>query len=300
MGVYNGGAFLEPQLESFAAQTHRNWRLIASDDGSSDDSWTVLDRFAARCGPGQVAVVKGPCKGFAQNYLSLLRGLPDAPGWIAFSDQDDVWLEHKLETGLRALEALGDAPAIHCGRRWVTATDLSGRRLSPDFRKAPGFRNALVQNIASGNTILANPAAAALLVQAARRTRTVIAHDWWAYQLVTGCGGTVLHDRAPLILYRQHVENVIGANDGAMARFRRIGMMLKGVFRDWNTVNLEALQAAEALLTPEARGLAEEMRRLRQNPSALARVRGVWRLGLYRQTLPGHAALYLAALLGKI
>lgn len=300
MGVYNGGAFLEPQLESLRGQSHANWRLIASDDGSTDDSQRVLDRFAQSCRAGQVVRVQGPGQGFARNYLSLLRNLPDAPGWVAFADQDDVWLDHKLKTGVTALAALGEGPALHCGRRLVVAGDLSQPRISPAFPKPPSFRNALVQNIASGNTILVNPAAAALLVAAARKTETVVAHDWWAYQLITGCGGAVLHDDRALILYRQHVENVIGANDGAMARLRRIAMMLRGDFRDWNGINLAALAAAKAALTPEASDLAQGMRQMRDARGALRRVRMLRELGLYRQTWPAHLALYLAAILGKL
>ena len=57
LATYNGEAFLEEQLESIAAQTHGDWRLIARDDGSADRTTEVMDAFRARH-PDKVVVVE--------------------------------------------------------------------------------------------------------------------------------------------------------------------------------------------------------------------------------------------------
>lgn len=300
MGVYNGGLYLEAQLESIAAQSHVNWRLIASDDGSSDSSHVVLANFAQRFEQGRVEIRQGPGCGFAQNYLAMIRALSPNPGWIAFADQDDVWLPHRLSSGVAALNASRAQCAIHCSRSWITRQDLSERRLSASRPKPPSFRNALVQNIASGNTILANGEAAGVIVAATRQIETVVAHDWWVYQIATGCGGVVVHEDAPGLLYRQHDENAIGANDSVRARMHRIKMMLSGKFREWNEVNLTALEQASDYLTPESYALVQGMAQLRKDPSPLSRLAALRALGLYRQTLPSQIALRLSALLGKM
>lgn len=298
MGLHEGAAHLREQLDSFAAQDHADWRLIVSDDGSRDQGPAILAAFAAGRAPGQVVGVRGPRQGFAANYLSMLAGLPDDPGWVAFSDQDDVWLPDRLSRGLAALS--GDGPALYCSRTWVTAADLSGRVPSPLFRRPPSFRNALVQNIAAGNTILLNPAAARLMVAAARLVPGVVAHDWWAYLLVTGAGGRVVQDPVPTLLYRQHAGNTIGSNAGWRARARRLRHVWAGGLRDWNDMNAAALQASAALLTPEARAILADWQLMRATTPAPLRLIRLARLRLYRQTVASAAVLWLAAATGRL
>lgn len=297
MGVYNGAAHLDEQLDSFAAQQGAGWWLIASDDGSADASRAILHRFAARFAPGRVSVVDGPHCGFAANYLSMLRRLPPDPGWLAFSDQDDVWLPDRLKLGMRALEDAA-GPALHASRTWVVSQDLGQRRLARGCPRPTGFAHALVQNVAAGNTILANPAAARVLVAAARRTEDVVAHDWWAYQIVTGAGGRMVFDDRPTVLYRQHGRNAIGANDGPRAKLARLRKLAAGTMAGWLDVNLAALEAAGPLLTPQSQAMVAELAALRRDPNPLARLRRARRLGLYRQTRSSTWALWLAAAAG--
>lgn len=297
MGVYNGGAHLQEQLDSFAAQRGAGWWLIASDDGSADDSRAILQRFAARLPPGRVTLTEGPHCGFAANYLSMLRRLPADPGWLAFSDQDDIWLPDRLRLGMDALQAL-QGPALHASRTWVATGDLTQRRLARGCPRPTGFAHALVQNVAAGNTILVNPAAARLLVAAAGRTDHVVAHDWWAYQIVTGAGGRMVFDDRPAVIYRQHGGNSIGANDGLRAKLQRLRKLAGGTMAQWLGVNLAALEAAGPLLTPQSRAMVAELAALRRDPNPLRRAARVRRLGLYRQTRSSTWALWLAAAAG--
>lgn len=300
MAVCNGGATLGAQLDSFCTQDHGNWSLIAGDDGSTDDSAAVIGAFARRARGHAVSLVRGPGKGSAMNFLSLLGRVADEAAFIAFSDQDDVWFPDRLGRGLAALDRVAaDCPALYCSRTVITDANLRPLRLSPARPRPPGFRNALVQNIAAGNTILLNAAAAALLRRAARRTENTVAHDWWAYQIVTGAGGRVLHDDAPTLLYRQHGVNQIGANDTARARLQRIGMILSGVYRTWTETNLKTLTACADLLTEEHLGLVKALAALRSG-AALGRVAALRATGLYRQTRLSTGALYAAALLNRL
>lgn len=293
MGLCQGEPYLREQLESIAAQDHTDWRLIVSDDGSRDEGRAILAAFAAGCAPGRVVSVSGPGRGFAANYMSLLANLSDDPGWVAFSDQDDVWLPDRLSRGLAALT--GDGPALYCSRTWVTAADLSGRMLSPLFRRPPSFRNALVQNVAAGNTILLNPAAARLMVASARVVPGVVAHDWWAYLLVTGAGGQVVQDPEPTLLYRQHGGNTIGSNAGWRARMGRLRQVWAGQLQEWGDTNAAALAASAVHLTPGARAILSDWQRMRATTPAPLRLIRLARLRLYRQTFASAAGLWFAA-----
>ena len=97
LASFNGGKFLEQQLDSFSAQTHEHWNLLVSDDGSSDNTLDILARFQAKLeGRHNVSVVDGPRSGCANNFLSLLKRIPNDSSLVAMSDQDDVWLPEKL------------------------------------------------------------------------------------------------------------------------------------------------------------------------------------------------------------
>lgn len=310
MAVFNGADCLDEQLQSLLSQEHRCWHLVTSDDGSHDDSAAILGRFAhqvraeAEATGAQIRVtnLQGPRQGGAENFLFLLRqaGRAAQPGWIAFSDQDDVWLPDRLSRGLATLRALkGAGPALYCSRTWITPSDLSSRRLSAARPRPAGFRNALVQNIASGNTILLNPAAVELISDAVVQVPQVVVHDWWVYQLVTGVGGQVAHDDEPTLLYRQHAVNQIGANDTILQRLKRIRQLMRGDFRDWNRINIVALQSAEQRLTPENRALLDDFAKLRDLP-LLPRLRLLSEMGLYRQSGISTFALWVAAVLRRL
>lgn len=300
MAVYNGGAFLSEQLQSIAGQDHPNWHLITSDDGSVDDSPAVLSAFAAA---HPATCLAGPKRGAASNFMSLLRRTQDCVAtdhWLAFCDQDDVWLPDKLSRGIARLQEGDDArPALYCSRTWITDTALGNRRLSAARPRPPSFRNALVQNIASGNTILLNPAAARLVQEAARRVERVVVHDWWVYQLISGAGGRVVHDDEPTLFYRQHDVNQIGSNDTRLARLKRIQQLLQGHFRDWNAINIAALSQTETYLTPQNRHILAEFVAMRRGLLA-GRLLRLWRLGLYRQSRISTWALWLSLILNRI
>src|SRR5215510_16318429 len=67
----NGERFLAQQLASLERQTFKNWKLVASDDGSSDQTKSILQAFRRSFEPGKVQIVDGPQRGAAANFLSL-------------------------------------------------------------------------------------------------------------------------------------------------------------------------------------------------------------------------------------
>ncbi|MGR3635051.1 MAG: glycosyltransferase family 2 protein [Shimia sp.] len=300
MAVYNGAECLQEQLDSLAAQTHGSWSLLVSDDGSSDTTRAILQAFAKH---HPVTVLDGPGKGAAANFMSLVACAQDylpTNSWLAFCDQDDVWLPEKLSLAVSALDTLDTTgPALYCSRTWVVDAQLGGRKLSTARPRAPDFRNALAQNIAAGNTILLNPVGARLLMQAAPEAEEVVMHDWWSYQLITGAGGQVYHDDTPTLLYRQHADNEVGANTGWRAKGQRLKRMLQGDFRDWNDVNIRALQTHRAHLTPRAIAQLDAFAALRKMP-ATQRLIELRHLKLYRQSRTSTFALWVAAALGRL
>ena len=298
LGTLNGARFLSEQLRSFEAQTHENWHIWASDDGSSDQTHEILEAWSAKFEAGRATILHGPGEGFVANFQSLIGDEDIRADYFAFSDQDDVWMADKLDRAVACLRSTPfDVPAIYCSR--TEMIDHNGKRigvLSPLFLRAPSFANALVQSIAGGNTMVLNRAARNLMGRYANLAP--VSHDWWAYQLVTGVGGRLIYDVQPSIYYRQHDGNLIGHNLGMKAKLYRLKMLMGGVYAAWNEINVTCLGRAWSSLTLESRILLSEFESIR---SARSRKRVLSALNnpFYRQKYHDSIAMTIALIIGK-
>jgi glycosyltransferase involved in cell wall biosynthesis len=300
MGANNGAEFLPEQLDSLAAQTHENWRLWVSDGGSADATIDILRRYQEVWGEDRLRICRGPERGFQHNFLSLTARRDLEADYFAWSDQDDIWLPEKLAHSLICLAPYGQGrPALYCGRTILTDSQGRDYGLSPLLnRRLPSFFNALLQNIGGGNTMVFNRPAQSLIV--ADYPFDLVSHDWWAYQVVSGCGGVVLYDPKPLVRYRQHVKNLIGSNRGWRNRRDRLKRVLTGDWRRIIGLQLEILQKVAGSLTPENRRCLETLVELRRLKNPFQRLRCFLNGGFYRQNRLEQSAAYMAVLLGKI
>lgn len=297
MGTCHGEAFLPSQLNSIAAQTHANWTLWASDDSWRPGTREVLENCQRTWTDdglaGRLNVRTGPQQGFAANFLSLLSAPEIHADYYAFADQDDIWHTDKLARAVAALAAVpADTPALYTAR--TRLVDAEGRPLglSPAAPRRPGFGNALVQNIAGGNTMVLNAAARRLLCQTPGGEHTGL-HDWWCYLLISGSGGRVIHDPEPCLDYRQHGGNLIGLRRGWSALPERVARVWRGQHGRQLDRNLAALADVKDLLNRHNAGRLEAYRSSRTS-GICRRMAGLRRAGVYRQTAMGTIAMYLA------
>ena len=295
--TYNGQKFLSPQLNSFKDQTHTNWELHVSDDGSKDETEKLLQNFQKQAGLDKVFIYSGPKKGFVANFLSLSHNSNIQADLFAFSDQDDIWEAQKLEKAVSWLQTVPSyIPALYCSRtRLVNAND-EHIKYSSLYSKKALFTNALVQNISSGNTMVFNQAARELLNAAGCE---VPFHDWLLYQVVTGCGGEIFYDAYPSVRYRQHGGNVTGAGYNLSAICMRVVLMMQGCFKSRNDQNIKALLQIQEKLTPDNRQVLHEFASSRKR-GLLPRLLGIKRAGIYRQTTLGNVGLLVAILFNRI
>lgn len=281
LSTYNGARFLPAQLDSFRRQTEPNWLLLWRDDGSTDATVSLMQAFTREVGEDRCRRVEAPGRlGVAGNFYALLAAAQPLGLPIAFSDQDDVWLPDKLARALAALAPL-PGPALYCSRQILVDDALVPIGPSAPFCRPPGFAAALTQNIATGCTIVLNPAAACLVAGSEPPHGPL--HDWWSYLMVTGAGGRVIADAEPTMLYRQHAANLVGAPS---TRRRRAAAALRrgpDAYLAMLRANVAALCVAADRLTPEARRtVALVDHALRGGP--LDRLRALFLPGLQRQT----------------
>ena len=209
LSTFNGEPWLVDQLDSVLSQTHADLTLVVRDDGSTDGTHQVLAEYASR--DPRVRWSAGPNLGAARSFLALLANVGTGQA-AAFCDQDDVWEPDHLE---RALLALGreptGRPTLWCSDVLVCDEGLTPLRRHGGLRVKPSFTNALVENVATGCTIVLNGAAVDLLKRAA--PDSPVMHDAWCY-LVVAAMGRVLYDPCPSVRYRLHPGNTMGLSDG--------------------------------------------------------------------------------------
>ncbi len=298
LATYNGAAFLATQLASIASQTYPHWRLLISDDGSSDATMQIASDFLASFPKDRGQIIPGPRAGSTRNFLHLTRQVSD--GWLAYCDQDDKWLPDKLERAAAFLTEQS-GPAIYAARTTICDADLNILAPAPAFTRPLTFTNALIQACLPGNTIVANQAALRLLQQGAPAAEAagIVSHDWWAYQLLSGAGAAIMRDRAQVLLYRQHPENLMGRNDTARAKAARVSQLFDGTFSAWLDANQAALEPVADLLTAENRKLLVDFKNARHKPGLMTAA-ALWRRGFYRQSRAGTCAIMAAAATGRL
>jgi glycosyltransferase involved in cell wall biosynthesis len=284
LSTYNGERFLGEQLDSLRTQSFGDWVLYWRDDGSTDATPQTVAAFLATLGPGRSVVLPFDGRvGPSESFLRLLRAAAaDDCDTMAFADQDDVWLPEKLARGLAALRDVPVAmPALYCARQILVDVGLRRITVSAMVRQPPAFPAALTQNVATGCTLMLNRAAARLI--ASSRAPGATLHDWWSYLLVAAAGGQLLFDATPVVLYRQHEANMVGAPSSLLRR--AVAALRRGpdAFMNGFRQNVAALADQPALASPVAREQIAAIARA-MNGSAMQRCAVLRMRGLTRQT----------------
>lgn len=303
LASFRGERFIGEQLESIAAQTHPHWRLLISDDGSDDRTVAICQAFARQHPEWSVTLVQGPRQRSTANFLHLVHhvdGFSDGD-LFAFCDQDDVWLPEKLSRAVATLTMAPVAPgqpALYGARTQLVDDRLRPIGLGRLPQRPLGFGNALLQNVASGNTMVFNAA----LLQLLRRVdpRHAVLHDWTAYQAVTGSGGWMHFDAQPCLLYRQHAHNLIGSQGRSWDKVQRMSLLMRGQYRTWGDQTEAAMKDLHDQLTPESQRLLDNFRQMRRKPGLIARLRAGADSGLWRQTRSGRASFWLGLVLNRM
>jgi len=223
LSTYNGQKYLKELMDSVLNQDYSELDLLVRDDGSTDETLCILEKYSSL---KNLQIVHGHNIGIVKSFFTLLESSSPDAEYIAFCDQDDIWKEDKVSRAIGILEKhSNNTPAMYCS--WVTLADENLKILgfSQMPRREPDFGNALVQNVATGCTIIINDAARRLFLK--KLPSSAVMHDWWIYMVVSAFG-KVIYDTESKILYRQHSANVIGEKSGMLARWtKRIKRFLK-------------------------------------------------------------------------
>ncbi|MCF6093264.1 glycosyltransferase family 2 protein [Microaerobacter geothermalis] len=223
LSTYNGSKYLQKLMNSIINQTYQNWRLLIRDDGSTDGTINIIHNFVKQF-PTKIIYIEDQYNnlGPSQSFSKLIEY--SNANYIMFCDQDDIWLNNKIELILEKMlqlekEFQNKPLLVHTD---LTVVDKDLQVISNSFWKYqklnPAYKNLnhlLIQNIATGCTMMMNKRLKELAHPIPDKA---IMHDWWI-ALVASIYSGIYHINASTILYRQHGENNTGAKKYSLHYF---------------------------------------------------------------------------------
>jgi len=225
LSTYNGERFLKALLDSLLKQDYTNFNVLIRDDGSHDGTLDILQEYEIL---PNIKVIYEKNIGAKESFFKLLGKASSYDAqYIAFCDQDDVWMQGKLSKAISCLEqeVPRDVPGMYFSRYKIVDENLNIKGYSQIPKRGPSFANSLVQNIVTGCTMVINRQA--MLTVLKEIPRKVRMHDWWIYQVVSAFG-VVIYDSIPAIMYRQHSTNVVGDRVNILSKWvHRLKRFLK-------------------------------------------------------------------------
>jgi len=300
LSAYNGEEFIREQLDSLFNQTYPDFLVLARDDGSHDASRKVLADYAIRS-PEKLQVLGGETAnlGASGSFAWLLDyalkhkvDLGVDTLYVMFCDQDDVWHEDKMTKQMNAMlaaeaqsgsEDTEELPVlVHSDLQVV---DEKLEPMAESFARFQGlksdnnsFANLLIVNLVTGCTALMNES---LARRALPIPGDAIMHDWWL-ALVASAFGKIVYLDTPLVRYRQHGGNAIGAKEQQRYRIRKRSFWKRFVELRPNPHLIEVALQARAFREQYARGLTRQQMRALRYCSALATRSGVLQRLVFR------------------
>ena len=213
LSTYNGEKYLREQLDSIIGQTIPV-DILVRDDGSTDSTCEILQEYKNQ---GKLDWYKNENLRPAKSFWNLVATAPPAD-FYAFCDQDDYWFEDKIERAVNKLSQLEESrPLLYCSSVTVVDEKLNPINKSVTIKsKYTDFAHSLIYSLAPGCTFVFNRAAADEMIKYDMNENFEIIHDWLAHKIVSMLG-TVVYDNQPSMFYRQHGNNVIGAQRGGVS-----------------------------------------------------------------------------------
>ncbi|WP_122046764.1 glycosyltransferase [Vibrio atlanticus] len=230
LAAYNGEQYIAEQIDTIIAQKEVQVSIIISVDKSSDRTLIIAQEYEVKY-PGIVTVLPyGNKYGSAgQNFARLLLDVDFSNyQYISFADQDDIWLPGKLQRAVAELESkCADAYSSNVTAFWETGREV----LVKKNYKQVEF-DYLFESPGPGCTFLFSQhlviALQKHLISKKSELEQLWMHDWYCYSFARFNEFKWYIDSAPLMRYRQHGGNEVGANEGWLSFKNRFKIILSG------------------------------------------------------------------------
>lgn len=210
LAYYNGGRYIDLQLTSILKQLSKDDEVIISVDGANDGSMEWLKEKEA--GDARIRVIEGPGKGVVKNFE---HAISHCSGDIIFlSDQDDVWMDYKVEKVLRGFEKARVSAILHNAALIDENGDSCDELTMFDYRHS---QTGMLKNVIKNSYVGCCMAFKKELVDyICPIPDKMYMHDFWIGMIAEQAGGVGLI-KEPLIGYRRHSENVTDMTHGSLS-----------------------------------------------------------------------------------
>lgn len=209
LSTYNGEKYLKEQLDSILNQTYPNIEIVVRDDGSKDGTVALIEEYQKK---HENIILKAEENiGFIQSFFALLN-MTEAD-FYAFCDQDDIWLENKIELAVKDLEK-GDAdkPNLAFGNSDYYDENMNLIKLG-EKNKTYSFLNSLYECVSQGMTMTINHKAKEMILQ--NIPEKCLFHDWWTYMICSG-QGEIFYENETVVKYRRFQKNATAEGQSAL------------------------------------------------------------------------------------
>lgn len=224
MSTYNGGKYLEEQIESILNQTNVIVELLVRDDGSTDETIEILKKYYKK---DKLRYVISNNVGSANSFFELINLVNTDYEYYAFSDQDDYWMKDKLSHALDCLDYKENNDLqLYYSSTTVVNDQLKELNKKYGAEEKYNFITSLFRNNAIGCTMVFNKEL--LFTLKKYHPKYMCMHDQWINLVCLSLGGFVYVDDISKIKYRQHQNNCVGAKSSIVDRIKQSSLSSKG------------------------------------------------------------------------
>ena len=212
LATYNGEKYLEAQLNSILSQTYSNFRLIVSDDFSSDSTRDILNRYKEKDNR-IILYFQEENLGVVKNFEFLLNKVENK--YYMLSDQDDIWKKDKIEKSLNTIEETGaglvysDLEVVDKDLNVIYESYWKLKGFTKRANKYNTFESLYLNNYITGCTMISRKEFIKDILPLPNISKYVL-HDYWI-SLIVSQKTKIVSIKEPLIKYRQHKNNNIGS-----------------------------------------------------------------------------------------
>lgn len=210
MATYNGEKYLVEQLDSIINQTYHNWNLLIRDDNSTDKTLEIIQNYHKKDKRIKILKDNKGNLGIVRNFEELLKSSESE--FIMFSDQDDIWVENKLDMYLKMIEKIKNKGfMIHSDAILFDKNKSNILKETFISKKAinKGLENVFFNYFVQGATILISKEIKNFILPFPKE---VYLHDRYIHLISELFFERIFVNKA-LIYYRQHGDNQIGAKN---------------------------------------------------------------------------------------
>lgn len=211
LATYNGEKYLREQIESILNQSHKDFRLLISDDCSKDLTRTILEEYKNKDSRIEIFFQENNL-GVVKNFEFLL-GKVEA-NYYMFSDQDDIWKENKIEKSLSKIEegfdlVYSDLEVVDENLNVIYESYWKLKGIYDKIKKYNNFNSLYLNNFVTGCTMISRKELINKFLPLPNSSKYVL-HDYWI-SLILSQDGKISYIEEPLIKYRQHKNNKVGS-----------------------------------------------------------------------------------------